>query len=61
MTTKGGIMRKNKPEVVQARIEESLRLKIKKAAEKHDCSEATIVRIALKKFFASNGNKAITL
>ena len=27
---KGGIMRKNKPEVVQARIEESLRLKIKK-------------------------------
>lgn len=54
-------MKKSKPEVVQARIEESLRLKIKKAAEKHDCSEATIVRIALKNFFASNGNKAITL
>ena len=54
-------MKKNKSEVVQARIDEGMRLKIKKATEKMDCSEATIVRLALKKFFASTGNKTVTL
>lgn len=60
-THKGGIMKKGKPEVVQARVDEGMRLKIKKMTEKLDCSEATVIRLALKKFFASSGNKSITL
>lgn len=54
-------MKKGKPEVVQARVDEGMRLKIKKMTEKLDCSEATVIRLALKKFFVSNGNKSITL
>lgn len=54
-------MKKGKPEVVQARVDEGMRLKIKKMTEKLDCSEATVIRLALKKFFASSGNKSITL
>ena len=54
-------MKRTKPEVIQARIDEGMRLKIKKATEKFDCSEAAVVRLALKKFFASSGNKITTL
>nr|DAF26869.1 MAG TPA: antitoxin [Caudoviricetes sp.] len=54
-------MKKGKPEVVQARVDEGMRLKIKKMTEKLDCSEATVIRLALKNFFASSGNKSITL
>lgn len=54
-------MKKGKPEVVQARVDEGMRLKIKKMTEKLDCSEAAVIRLALKKFFTSNRNKTITL
>jgi len=36
-------------ELIQTRVTEGLRLRLKKYCDKHDCSEAHAVRLALKK------------
>lgn len=47
-------MKIEKTALITANIGENFKLKVKKAAEENECSESTIVRVALKKLFASN-------
>lgn len=42
-----------KPKVVQARVSETIKLKVALYQAKHQCSEGQVIRLALQKFLSN--------
>lgn len=50
-------MKNDKTESLRLRVSPAMRLRVVKYAEKHDISEAQVIRMALKKFLPTNTPK----
>ena len=50
-------MKNDKTESLRVRVSESMRLRVIRFAQKHDISEAQVIRMALKKFLPTNTPK----
>lgn len=53
-------MKNDKTESLRLRVSPQMRLKVIRYAEKHDISEAQVIRMALKKFLPTNTTKSNT-